>query len=131
MKWYSIAFFLFVVSCRQEKAHEHHVPDAADSLMVVVKHHHDSSIQVLRWAEQKTMHVVTQVSGKMDSMYDKHAQLKTELEVHKKNALTPLKIIQRDTIYITEKKNFWGRTKITTDSSTSTSQDTLQNREMP
>ena len=131
MKWYSIAFFLFVFACTHEKKQEKQVLDATDSLMIAVKQHHDSSIRVLRWAEEKTMHAVSQVSNRMDSMYDKHAQLKNELEVHKKNALTTQKIIQRDTIYITEKKNFWGRTKRTTDSTSSTYQDTLKNQEMP
>lgn len=131
MKWYSIAFFLFIVSCSHEKEQEAQVLDASDSLMISVKQHHDSSIRVLRWAEEKTMHVVSHVSSRMDSMYDKHAQLKGELEIHKKNAISPIKIVQRDTIYITEKKNFWGRTKRTMDSTSSTSQDTLQNQEMP
>ncbi len=39
-----------------------------------------------------------------------------------------IKTIIRDTIYITEKKNFWGKTKKTTDSSQGVSVDTLENQ---
>lgn len=66
---------------------------------------------------KKINNVVNQINVlKQDNTYLKNAiSLKTER-------------IIRDTIYITEKKNFWGKTKKTIDSSQSVEIDTLENK---
>jgi hypothetical protein len=76
------------------------------------------------------------VSKKSDSIVNKKVNsvvyqikvLKDEnLFLEKAISLKTEKII-RDTIYITEKKNFWGKTKKTVDSSQSIEVDTLENK---
>lgn len=76
------------------------------------------------------------VSKKSDSIVNKKVNgvvyqintLKQEnSSLEKAISLKTEKII-RDTIYITEKKNFWGKTKKTVDSSQSVEIDTLENK---
>lgn len=128
MKSYYLSILIVLASCANhidDKPIEH---SKADSIMQVVKQHHDSSIVILNLADKKTMLLVGVASDKLDSIQDVHAGLKGEYDLFKRNA-SSLKIIQRDTVYITEKKNFWGKTKRITDSTSSSIQDTIVNQE--
>lgn len=131
MKKYSISIIVFLLSCHQSETEVVDKHTDIDSIITAVKHHNDSSEVVLHLADKKTLHIVNQVSGRMDSIHDVHAGLKNEFNRLKEFALTSVKTVQRDTIYITEKKNFWGRTKRTVDSTTSHPEDTLTTNEMP
>lgn len=67
----------------------------------------------------KTDKQVHTIVEKMDAQMD---NLKAEIAKAKNT-----KTIIRDTIYITEKKNFWGKKKTTVDSSGSVVVDSLEN----
>lgn len=67
----------------------------------------------------KTDEQVHTIVEKMDAQMD---NLKAEIAKAKST-----KTIIRDTIYITEKKNFWGKKKTTVDSSGSVVVDSLEN----
>ena len=131
MKKYSISIIVFFLSCHQSETEVVDKHSDIDSIISAVKQHNDSSEVVLHLADKKTLHVVNQVSERMDSIHQTHAGLKSEYSRFKQSAMTALKIVQRDTIYITEKKNFWGKTKRTVDSTGSYSEDTLINKETP
>lgn len=131
MKKYSFLFIAFLASCHQEVTELKDEHSRIDSIITAVKQHNDNSEIVLNLADKKAMAVVNQVSVHLDSIHKVHAGLKNEYNMFKQSAMTSLKIVQRDTIYITEKKNFWGRTKRTVDSTSSYSEDTLITKELP
>lgn len=66
------------------------------------------------------------INKKVNKVIKEIVQLKIENKQLTKAA--SIKTIIRDTIYITEKKNFWGKTKKITDSSQGVSIDTLENQ---
>ena len=76
----------------------------------------DSSVKVLKMADKKTEQTIKQVAKKMEAM-------KLQIEVLKVMAKSTRTIVLRDTIFVTEKKNFWGKTKKTVDS---TSKDSTE-----
>lgn len=92
----------------------------SDSLIELVKKHNDSSITILKKSDENTVAAIDNVFQKMDSLTKSHESLKkkyTELDNQHKNSM---KIVIRDTVYITERKNFWGKTKRNIDSTTAT-----------
>jgi hypothetical protein len=127
MKWYTISSMLVLFACSPEQKEDDKKYHEVDSILQQAKAHSDSSLVILHLAEKKTLHMVGKVSERMDSIHEKHAGLKNELYMVKANAMSS-KIIQRDTIYITEKKNFWGKTKKTIDSSSSIIEDSITNK---
>lgn len=131
MKKYSISIIVFLLSCHQSETEVVDKHSDIDSIIIAVKQHNDSSEVVLHLADKKTLHVVNQVSERMDSIHETHAGLKNEFNRLKEVAMNSVKTVQRDTVYITEKKNFWGKTKRTVDSATSNTEDTLTINQMP
>ena len=67
------------------------------------------------------------VHKKVNSVVKEIGSLKEENKALTKAVSLKTEKIIRDTIYITEKKNFWGRTKKTVDSTQSVDIDTLEN----
>ena len=74
------------------------------------------ALVVLPKADKQVDKLIERIEVKIET-------LKTEA-VKAKSVKT---VVIRDTIYITEKKNFWGKKKITVDSSQSVVIDSLQN----
>ena len=74
--------------------------------------------------------VFKQVDKSINKKVNKVVKQITHLKAENKelSKAASIKTIIRDTIYITEKKNFWGKTKKTTDSSQGVSIDTLENQ---
>jgi alpha/beta superfamily hydrolase len=75
---------------------------------------------VLKMAEHSTEQKVKQVILKVYNLQDKVNDLKKEMKTVKSTII-------RDTIIITEKKNFWGKKKVTVDSSHSVIEDSTTN----
>lgn len=75
----------------------------------------DSSIVVLHLADKQTQLVITKTIQKFEYLENTNAQLKNEVRKLKENTKVKTVVI-RDTIYITEKKNFWGKKKVKIDS---------------
>lgn len=92
----------------------------ADSVIMASKSLHDSSDVLLKAVEQKTQERVEQAITKMVDMDSKLQSLDIENKQLKDAMRVTKATIIRDTIIITEKKNFWGRTKTKVDSSSST-----------
>ena len=84
-----------------------------------VKLQHKSSL-VLKMAEQSTEQKIKRVIQKVYYLQDKVVDLKKEMKTVKSKVI-------RDTIIITEKKNFWGKKKVTVDSSHSVVEDSITN----
>jgi len=77
----------------------------------------DSSVRVLKFADQKTAEIVEKVIEKVQTLE------KEKIELKKTNKTNTVYI--HDTVFITEKKNFWGKTKTKIDSTKGI--DSLQN----
>jgi hypothetical protein len=78
------------------------------------------SFLVLKMAEHSTEQKIKQVIEKVYYLQDKVVDLKKEMKTVKSKVI-------RDTIIITEKKNFWGKKKVTVDSSHSVVEDSITN----
>ena len=67
--------------------------------------------------------------SKVDKLENTNNTLKKEIQGLKEVSKMTKTIIIRDTVFITEKKNFWGKTKTKLDSSQSTIiEDSLQHK---
>ena len=64
--------------------------------------------------------IVMQVMSKVDRLENTNNTLKKEIQGLKEVSKMTKTVIIRDTVFITEKKNFWGKTKTKIDSSQST-----------
>lgn len=71
--------------------------------------------------------VLPKADKQVDKLIEKIEVKMEYLKVEAVKANTVKTIVVRDTIYITETKNFWGKKKITIDSSQSVVIDSLQN----
>ena len=111
MKYLFILFFLAFVSCgKKEEVIEDQV---TDSLFVKSDSLFNQAIVTLPKSDQQFTKMVEKVDKKIET-------LKTEVVVAKKAvelAKAEKTIVYiRDTIYIKEEKNFWGKKKVTIDS---------------
>lgn len=91
----------------------------SDSILIKSESTFVKSTEVFRQVDKSINKKVTNVTKEIN-------HLKIENKELAKTA--SIKTIIRDTIYITEKKNFWGKTKKTTDSSQGIIVDTLENQ---
>lgn len=99
-----------------------------DSLLIKSKETIVTSDKVSRKSDSIVNKKVKNVIWEIKSIKQEVTALKDENNnLTKAISLKTEKII-RDTIYITEKKNFWGKTKKTVDSSQSIEVDTLENK---
>ena len=110
------------ISCSSDKVADVVKNDYVDSIIDVSRKSQDSSSAILKLAEKKTSEVITGVATKVENMRNEISALKSTIRVTKATII-------RDTIFVTEKKNFWGRTKTTIDSSEST-QDSTEHEEI-
>lgn len=128
MRHIFVIAFSFLLSCNGEKHEEDVKYERVDSIIMAAKAHRDSSVVVLQLADKKALDVVGNAAERFDSIHKAHAGLKNEYNDYKIKSIMSLKVVQRDTIYVTEKKNFWGKTRRTIDSTSSSHEDTLSNQ---
>ena len=111
---------IFIVGCnlheveQQEKTY-HHV----DSAMHMSRKLHDSAIYLHRIVDEQTKVVFGNVLQQVDDLKTDNKVLRDKVNVLNQKSKMIQTITIHDTIFITEKKNFWGKTRITTDSSSS------------
>ena len=105
-----ILFIPFILmSCQQELKMQPEVMPAVDSILTKSIKTSDSSVVALKIADKKTEQVVKEVVRKVDNM-------RSEIKSLKETIKTTKTTVVRDTVFITEKKNFWGKTRKTIDS---------------
>lgn len=112
MKKYLITI-LVLTSCGQEQKPLIEMSEA-DSVIAISEKHSDSVSMVLELADKKTEERVNKIIQKVSDMKEEISDLKTEIK--SVNMLKQKTITIRDTIYVTQKKNFWGKTKVSVDS---------------
>jgi hypothetical protein len=100
----------------------------ADSLLIKSKETLVTSDKVSRKSDSIVNKKVKTVIWEIKSIKQEINSLKEENSALAKAISLKTEKIIRDTIYITEKKNFWGKTKKTVDSSQSVQTDTLENK---
>ncbi len=118
-----IAIFLviFLNACRSDKGSSDKLIQV-DSVLLESQKHIQAVNVVLDSADSKVSESVYMVVGELESLKKENEKLKVEYKRLKKT------IVRHDTIYITEKKNFWGKTKRSVDSTQSITEDsTIQN----
>lgn len=106
MRYVLLAIFLF--SCKG--AAEIRNQEVFDSTLV--KPLHDSVSKILPVVEQVINKREKEIIREIKYLKAENNQLKEQIKVTKT-------VIVRDTIYIKEKTNFWGKKKVSTDSSSS------------
>ncbi len=106
MRYVLLAIFLF--SCKG--AAEVRDQEVFDSTLV--KPLHDSVSKILPVVEQVINKREKEIIREIKYLKAENNQLKEQVKVTKT-------VIVRDTIYIKEKTNFWGKKKVSTDSSSS------------
>jgi hypothetical protein len=100
-----------------------------DSLLIKSKETIVTTNSVSKRSDSVVNKKVNKVVLEIKSIKEENSTLKDEnVNLTKAISLKTEKII-RDTIYITEKKSFWGKTKKTVDSSQSVQIDTLENKD--
>lgn len=124
MKYLIHVFLIFIVGCGLHRVEEnqksyHHI----DSAMHNSKKLHDSTIYIHKLMDEKARTEVDKVITKVQSLQNDNDKLRDEVVVLNQKSKLIQSIVIHDTVFITEKKNFWGKTKITTDSSSSTTID--------
>jgi hypothetical protein len=112
---------LFLSSCRSDKGVVLKMAEA-DSVIAQSQDHIQSVNLILDSADSKVSESVYTVVEQLHELKAENENLKIQYQRLKKT------IVKRDTIYITEKKNFWGKTKRSVDSTQSITEDsTIQN----
>lgn len=126
---YTISILLFVLfSCKSKENVNVEVKTELDTFITRSIKLSDSSISVLNLADKKTEVFIKGVSVKMDNLKLDNFRLKSQVSALKNENKNVKPKVIRDTIYITEKKNFWGKTKRTIDSSHTNNEDSLQHK---
>jgi hypothetical protein len=114
-----IFILIILISCKNKKLTRIPEKHKSDSLLQKSIKLNDSSFYILKLADKKTEIIVQNTINKVNELEKNNNDLKNQVN-NLKNLPVIVKtntIIVRDTIYITEKKNFWGRKKVSVDSS--------------
>ena len=125
---YLLLISIFFISCGQNNTEVVLPPSEADTAILESIRLKDSTIIVLDLADKKTTEVVKKVIEKVDDLEDLNTALEKENNSLKETIKVTKSTIIRDTVFITEKKNFWGKTKTTIDSSQSITEDSTQHK---
>lgn len=88
-----------------------------DSVLVESQKHIQSTNEILDSADSRVSESVYSIVVDIQQLKTENEKLKSECTKLRKTR------IQRDTIYVTEKKNFWGKTKRSVDSTQSITED--------
>ena len=115
-----LAILLLFMSCENKREYSSITTKKADSALQKSMRLNDSSLNLLDLADKKTEVIVMQVMSKVDKLENTNNTLKKEIQGLKEVSKMTKTVIIRDTVFITEKKNFWGKTKTKIDSSQST-----------
>jgi hypothetical protein len=127
---YLLLISIFFISCGQNKTEVVLPPSEADTAILESIRLKDSTIIVLDLADKKTTEVVKKVIEKVDDLEDLNTALEKENNSLKETIKVTKSTIIRDTVFITEKKNFWGKTKTMIDSSQSITEDSTQHKNL-
>ena len=127
MKKYLVITILFL-SCNQEtETFVLNMPEV-DSVMAKSEKTSDSAKVILKFADKQSEEKVQQIITKVSDMKEQIGDMKSEmLTINAQLKEKPKTITVRDTVFITEKKNFWGKTKTSVDS-TSQKIDSTENK---
>lgn len=127
---YTFIILLLLFSCNQADTKNAVETSVADSAIKKSMKLNDSSFMALQMADKTTEVIVKEAIKKVDKLEKTNLSLKSEVNSLKESNKLTKTITIRDTIYITEKKNFWGKTKKTIDSSQSevVIEDSTQNK---
>lgn len=127
---YIFIILLLLFSCNQADTKNAVETSVADSAIKKSMKLNDSSFMALQMADKTTEVIVKEAIKKVDKLEKTNLSLKSEVNSLKESSKLTKTITIRDTIYITEKKNFWGKTKKTIDSSQSevVIEDSTQNK---
>lgn len=107
--------FIFLISCGAPSS----VP-VYDTVEIIEKQNFYDSVAILiPIAEKKIKQQEVKIIKKIDALEVATDSLKKENEELKEVVRVTKSIVIRDTIYIKEKTNFWGKKKISTDSTQS------------
>lgn len=128
MRYSLYILFFFLLSCNNKNKKQEVVKSEIDTLIEKSVKISDSSVLVLKLADKRTEILIKEVEKKIDNLENVNESLKNSVFALKNQSNSVKTITIRDTIYITEKKNFWGKTKRTIDSSQSVSEDSLQHK---
>ena len=110
---------LCFTACSGEVADEVVVLTKADSVLEESQKLHETTKIILKKTDQRTDSVLMRVAEDVNKIQQLNALLSKENKSLKIGAKVQQLIVVHDTILITEKKNFWGKTKITKDSMSS------------
>lgn len=109
---YILTIAFFFTSCMAkvpEKKQEAVVDPKHDSVLAASEKLHDSILVYIPSVDKKIKKLKENIVYKVD-------KLQKENESLKKEAMIVKTVVIRDTIYIKEKTNFWGKKKVSTDS---------------
>ncbi len=112
-----IILILFFLSCNSKDVTDFQKTEADIVIEKSIKLQ-DSSVVILKLADKKTEMIVQETIEKFHKLEEANDVLKKEMKnIRKTPTVITNTITIRDTIYITEKRNFWGKKKIKIDSS--------------
>jgi hypothetical protein len=111
MKYLAILFLLFLIACgKNEEVIEEQL---TDSLFVKSDSLFQQAIVTLPKSDKQFTQMVEKVDKKIETLKTEVVVAKKAIELAKAEKTI---VYIRDTIYIKEEKNFWGKKKITIDS---------------
>jgi hypothetical protein len=114
---------IFLISCQREKSDDSSkVLKYSDSVISKSKLIQDSAFKTFKIADEITKTKIIEVVNQVNMANEEIKNLKTLMKLTTTKEIVK-EVIIHDTIYITEKKNFWGKTKKTIDSSRSTTEN--------
>ena len=126
MKKYLVITILFL-SCNRTETFVLDMPEV-DSVISKSQKTSDSAKVILKFADKKSEEKVLEIITKVSDMKEQIGDMKAEmLTINAQLKEKPKTITVRDTVFITEKKNFWGKTKTSVDS-TSQKIDSTENK---
>jgi microcompartment protein CcmL/EutN len=119
-----ILISLMFIACSSGDVKDFPVKETSDS--VIVKPLHDSVEKMLPVVEKVIIKKEKQIIYKYREIAKEVQQLKQENSELKEQVKITKTVVVRDTIYIKEKTNFWGKKKVSTDSSSSVDSTIIQ-----
>ena len=110
---------LLLIGCSSSPESPKIEPNETDSVIIKSKETVVNSVECFEQADKSIHKKVVNVSNEISHLKEENKALVRA---------SSIKTVIRDTICITEKKNFWGKTKTTKDSSEGIQVDTLDNQ---
>jgi len=117
---------LLLIGCSAPPESSKIEPNESDSVVIKSETTVVHSVKVFKQADKSIDKKVKNVAKDINYLKEENKALVEENKALIK--ASSIKTVIRDTIYITERKNFWGKTKTTKDSSQGIQVDTLENQ---